>query len=71
MGRLAGFRYREVARKLRAFGYLFDRQGLVATKCGATLSPATKLRFPTMRAISPKARCAQSSAKPASTSTVS
>jgi predicted RNA binding protein YcfA (HicA-like mRNA interferase family) len=27
MGRLAGFRYREVARKLRAFGYLFDRQG--------------------------------------------
>lgn len=27
MGRLAGFKYREVARKLRAFGYLFDRQG--------------------------------------------
>jgi predicted RNA binding protein YcfA (HicA-like mRNA interferase family) len=27
MGRLAGFRYREVARKLRAFGYAFDRPG--------------------------------------------
>ena len=26
MGRLAGFKYREVARKLRTFGYLFDRQ---------------------------------------------
>ncbi|MDE0679932.1 MAG: type II toxin-antitoxin system HicA family toxin [Gammaproteobacteria bacterium] len=27
MGRLAGFRYREVARRLRLFGYRFDRQG--------------------------------------------
>jgi len=27
MGRLAGFKYREVARKLRAFGYVFDRSG--------------------------------------------
>ena len=27
MGRLAGFRYREVARRLRLFGYEFDRQG--------------------------------------------
>ncbi len=27
MGRLAGFKYREVARKLRTFGFLFDRQG--------------------------------------------
>jgi hypothetical protein len=25
MGRLAGFKYREVARKLRAFGFTFDR----------------------------------------------
>jgi len=25
MGRLAGFRYREVARKLRTLGYQFDR----------------------------------------------
>jgi predicted RNA binding protein YcfA (HicA-like mRNA interferase family) len=27
MGRLAGFRYREVARKLRTFGFVFDRSG--------------------------------------------
>jgi predicted RNA binding protein YcfA (HicA-like mRNA interferase family) len=27
MGRLSGFRYREVARRLRIFGYRFDRAG--------------------------------------------
>jgi predicted RNA binding protein YcfA (HicA-like mRNA interferase family) len=27
MGRLSGFRYREVARKLRVFGYSFNRPG--------------------------------------------
>ena len=27
MGRLAGLKYREVARKLRAFGFTFDRPG--------------------------------------------
>lgn len=27
MGRLAGFKYREVARKLRALGFAFDRPG--------------------------------------------
>ncbi len=27
MGRLSGFRYREVARRLQGFGWLFDRQG--------------------------------------------
>ena len=27
MGRLAGFRYREVARRLRRAGYRFDRPG--------------------------------------------
>jgi predicted RNA binding protein YcfA (HicA-like mRNA interferase family) len=27
MGRLAGFKYREVARKLRTFGLAFDRPG--------------------------------------------
>jgi predicted RNA binding protein YcfA (HicA-like mRNA interferase family) len=26
MGRLAGFRYREIANRLRACGFLFDRQ---------------------------------------------
>jgi predicted RNA binding protein YcfA (HicA-like mRNA interferase family) len=27
MGRLAGFSYREVTRRLRSFGFQFDRQG--------------------------------------------
>jgi predicted RNA binding protein YcfA (HicA-like mRNA interferase family) len=27
MGRLSGFRYREVARRLRTFGFRFDRSG--------------------------------------------
>lgn len=27
MGRLAGFSYREVARRLRAFGWVYDRPG--------------------------------------------
>ena len=27
MGRLSGFKYREVARRLRSFGFAFDRQG--------------------------------------------
>lgn len=27
MGRLAGFKYREVARRLRALGFAFDRHG--------------------------------------------
>ena len=27
MGRLAGFAYREVVRRLRTFGFVFDRQG--------------------------------------------
>ena len=27
MGRLAGFKYREVARKLRTLGFTFDRPG--------------------------------------------
>lgn len=27
MGRLSGFKYRDVARRLRRFGYVFDRPG--------------------------------------------
>jgi predicted RNA binding protein YcfA (HicA-like mRNA interferase family) len=27
MGRLSGFKYREVVRRLRTFGYTFDRPG--------------------------------------------
>lgn len=27
MGRLSGFKYREVARRLRTFGWIYDRRG--------------------------------------------
>jgi predicted RNA binding protein YcfA (HicA-like mRNA interferase family) len=27
MGRLSGFKYKDVARKLRSFGFAYDRQG--------------------------------------------
>jgi predicted RNA binding protein YcfA (HicA-like mRNA interferase family) len=27
MGRLSGFKYRDVVQKLRTFGYVYDRQG--------------------------------------------
>ena len=42
MGRLAGFRYREVARRLRRLGYRFDRTGPEATKCGVTREPTVR-----------------------------
>ena len=34
MGRLAGFKYREVAGKLRKLGWAFDRPGPAVTKSG-------------------------------------
>ena len=45
MGRLAGFKYREVASKLRAFGFTFDRPGpgshdLPNTKCRGRVQSA-------------------------------
>jgi hypothetical protein len=39
MGRLAGFRYREVVRRLRSFGFQFDRPGPAAMKCGVIRKP--------------------------------
>lgn len=36
MGRLAGFKYHDVARKLRVLGFRFDRQARAATRFGCT-----------------------------------
>lgn len=30
MGRLSGFRYREIVKKLKTFGFVFDRQAAVS-----------------------------------------
>ncbi|SPF38045.1 hypothetical protein SBA4_2120027 [Candidatus Sulfopaludibacter sp. SbA4] len=35
MGRLAGFRYREIVRKLKVFGFQFDREA-AGMKSGTT-----------------------------------
>ena len=39
MGRLSGFKYREVARRLRSFGYIFDPRELEVTKSGGMQQP--------------------------------
>ena len=62
MGRLAGFKYREVASKLRTFEFVFDRQGSGShDQCGVA-----RLLSLTTRAQCLKELCAQSSAKQAS-----
>jgi hypothetical protein len=34
MGRLAGFHYREIVKRLKAFGFVFDRQQREVMKSG-------------------------------------
>ena len=40
MGRLSEFKYREVARRLRTFGWSYDRPVPAATRYGVTRAPA-------------------------------
>jgi len=63
MGRLAGFKYREVARRLRKFGFVFDRPGPGSHEVWRHSTTGRKLRFPIMPAICRKERCAPSCAK--------
>jgi predicted RNA binding protein YcfA (HicA-like mRNA interferase family) len=46
MGRLAGFRYRDVVRKLRTFGYIFDRPGPGSHEIWRQLSTGAKVSLP-------------------------
>jgi predicted RNA binding protein YcfA (HicA-like mRNA interferase family) len=46
MGRLAGFKYRDVARKLRALGFTFDRQGAGSHEVWRNASTGTKVTLP-------------------------
>jgi len=46
MGRLAGFRYRDVARRLRRLGYLFDRAGPGSHEIWRHESTGRKLTVP-------------------------
>jgi hypothetical protein len=51
MGRLSGFKYRDVVQKLRSFGFLFDRQVPAVTKSGGTRNPGEKSHFRIIPAI--------------------
>jgi predicted RNA binding protein YcfA (HicA-like mRNA interferase family) len=65
MGRLAGFKYREVARKLRVLGFAFDRPGAGSHEVWRNPSSGIKVTLPhhakdmaegTLRAILREAR---------------
>jgi predicted RNA binding protein YcfA (HicA-like mRNA interferase family) len=46
MGRLAGFKYREVARRLGAFGYAFDRPGPRSHEVWRNVATGRKVTLP-------------------------
>ncbi len=46
MGRLAGFRYRDVAGKLRRFGFVFDRPGAGSHEVWRHESTGRKVTLP-------------------------
>ena len=46
MGRLSGFKYHEVARKLRTFGFVFDRQGPGSHEIWRQTSTGRKVTIP-------------------------
>jgi predicted RNA binding protein YcfA (HicA-like mRNA interferase family) len=46
MGRLSGFRYREVARRLRTFGFEFDRQGPASHEVWRHTATGRKVTLP-------------------------
>ena len=63
MGRLAGFRYREVAQRLRVFGFRFDRPGAGSHEVGVMRRQAEKLPSRIIPAIWRKGRCERFYAK--------
>jgi predicted RNA binding protein YcfA (HicA-like mRNA interferase family) len=69
MGRLAGFKYREVAHKLRTFGYGFDRQGPGSHEVWRHTTTGRKVTLPQHARDMAEERCAPSCVKPASVST--
>ena len=56
MGRLAGFSYRQVARKLRTFGFAFDRPGPGSHEVWRNPETGRKSPCPTTAAIWRKER---------------
>lgn len=65
MGRLSGFKYREVVRRLRTFGFTFDRPGAGSHELWRNATDGRKITLPhhsrdlaegTLRAILREAR---------------
>jgi predicted RNA binding protein YcfA (HicA-like mRNA interferase family) len=46
MGRLSGFTYRDVTRKLKVFGYVFDRPGAGSHEIWRQLQTGRKVTLP-------------------------
>jgi predicted RNA binding protein YcfA (HicA-like mRNA interferase family) len=60
VGRLAGFRYREIARRLKALGFDFDRQAAGSHEIWFNAARTGTRRFPTIQVTCRKARFAPS-----------
>ena len=59
MGRLAGFRYREITKRLKKFGFQFGRRLLVAMRFGTILKRTFTQQYRTTEAHYPKGLCGQ------------
>ena len=46
MGRLSGFKYRDVAARLRTFGFIFDRQGAGSHEIWRHVTTGCKVTIP-------------------------
>ena len=66
MGRLAGFKYREVVHKLRALGFAFDRLGPGSHEFWRHTLSGRKVTLPITVATWPRERCAPFCARRAS-----
>jgi hypothetical protein len=53
MGRLAGFRYRQVVARLKNHGFVFDVRPLAATRSGSMLRQIDTPPFPIIPATRP------------------
>jgi len=71
MGRLSGFRYREIAKRLKAFGFAFDRQAAGSHEIWYNEQSDRYTTYPIIPAIYRKARSEPFSSKQASRLTTS
>jgi len=71
MGRLAGFRYRNIERPLKALGFAFDRQAAGNQEIWFKAATNRYTTIPIIPATCQKAPCAPCSSRPMSASRIS